>query len=671
MKRPCSQKEFSDASPELHASPGRWQRSGRMPKSQDDSANSTPGFRQTGDDSGRLRLLMTLGLCVASVSTGALAVSSILATRLPGCGGSMQGATLAPAGWGGCEDAGSSVWGTLTFRSVSVSTALVGLGAYVAAAVLLWMSAPGAAATRWVLRVLMVTSLVFVGAAVAQKFWCPYCMAAHVGVMVAWIGAEWGSRTSAVQPARRTAAKAWTSAVVAGVVLVASGAVVEHVVREARAKAASEQAAQAIVQKQEPSAAERAIPADGKEVREPTAAAQRFTGRYRLGDPLARARIVVISDFQCADCQKLERELMDLAQRPGVSLTMKHFPFCRDCNPNVPRTLHANACWAARAAEAAGMLGGESGFWAMHHWLFARGGGFTEAELRSHVAAQGLAVDQFMAAFTGRETLERVKADVAEAMTLGISRTPMVFVNGVECTGWEHVGTVTRIVSAVLEANVPSDPSATDQPPRAKEKYLAMWRSARVETSANPATRQRGDGLAKIQVVGDYQESDTRELCAILNEILVEGWSAGFAFHHYPADPACNPSIPRKMNDRACELSTLVLACGIAGGDQAYWKAHDHVLRMQNLHVSAGALASETASAAGVSVELVSRSLSGAQTILARQIAETAKVQISELPTLFINGKRMARWKGGVDSRELLRAAIIEACNGAKSLPPP
>jgi hypothetical protein len=258
-------------------------------------------------------------------------------------------------------------------------------------------------------------------------------------------------------------------------------------------------------------------------------------------------------------------------------------------------------------------------------------------------------------------------------MTLGISRTPMVFINGVECGGWESAGTVTRIVEAVLEANLPGDVNATDQPPRAKEKYLAMWRAARIETSAMPGGRQRGDGLAKIEVVGDYQESGTRELCAILDGILAEGWSTEFTFHHYPADPACNPAIPRTMNDRACELSTLVIAAGVAGGDDAYWKAHDAALVLAGSAPIPVDLVTPLAHAAEIDVaHLRDQSmLNGARHRLSAAVAKTAAISISELPTLFINGKRVARWKGGVDSQDLIRELIKEACGGAKRQPRP
>ncbi|MBU6412352.1 MAG: thioredoxin domain-containing protein [Planctomycetes bacterium] len=649
-----------------------------MPQSHDHSARSTPGFRPSPRIVAYGDTLAVVGLLLALCSTGVLAYANLSGASLPGCGGAAQGTSLAPAGWGGCAEAGASAWGQVSFGGFTLSTALVGLATYCGALVLMKLAGAGSRSTRWSMRVLLAMSIFFIAVAIKYQVWCPYCLAAHVGVLLAWIGTEIAASD---EPAQN---KAWLAAVATLALVVVTGGVIESSAARKRSESASAAAASVIMQKNrlsEPTADRLTAPVPTPvqaavilpHASEPEVAA-RFTGRYQQGSKTPKVRIVVISDFQCADCQKLERELVQVAALPNVSLSMKHFPFCRDCNPNVPRTLHANACWAARAAEAGGIVAGESGFWLMHHWLFAKGGSFTEAELRSGVAEMGLPVDQFMAAFTGRESLDRVKADVAEAMSLGISRTPMVFVNGVECTGWESPGTVSRIVTAVLQAtaNTSWDQSWTDQPPRALEKYVSMWRSAPVQMNTQNV-RRRGDGLAKIDLVGDYQESGTREMHAIIAEILAEGWSASFAFHHYPADPACNPSIPRKMNDRACELAKGVIAAGLIGGDAAYWKAHDQAIALGAMNPIPADIIRPLATAAQVDLGQIQDPLTtnGVNLRLSQCVASASTLSITELPTLFVNGRRVARWKGGVDSRELIRKVIIEACGNVKGIPSP
>ena len=90
-----------------------------------------------------------------------------------------------------------------------------------------------------------------------------------------------------------------------------------------------------------------------------------FTGRYRQGPEKAVYRIVLYTDYQCPDCFKVEDDIVQLMKtRSDISLSTKHFPFDKDCNPNMSMTLHGGACLAASMAEAAGLLNGNDGFWA-------------------------------------------------------------------------------------------------------------------------------------------------------------------------------------------------------------------------------------------------------------------------------------------------------------------
>ena len=77
-------------------------------------------------------------------------------------------------------------------------------------------------------------------------------------------------------------------------------------------------------------------------------------GRYFLGSQTAPVLVTVVSDYQCPSCRQIDAQLRAMtAGRDDVSITMRHFPFCTDCNKHIDKTRHANACYAARAAEAA------------------------------------------------------------------------------------------------------------------------------------------------------------------------------------------------------------------------------------------------------------------------------------------------------------------------------
>src|SRR5690606_18544077 len=121
------------------------------------------------------------------------------------------------------------------------------------------------------------------------------------------------------------------------------------------------------------------------------------------------------------DCQDIERQVEALlAQRSDLSVSHKHFPMCTDCNVYMGRAnMHRNACWAARAAEAAGIVGGNDAFWKMHHWLFEVKGYFeTNADLERGLQRVGFALEQrkrFYEVLNSEQSLEPVKADIEEA----------------------------------------------------------------------------------------------------------------------------------------------------------------------------------------------------------------------------------------------------------------
>lgn len=73
----------------------------------------------------------------------------------------------------------------------------------------------------------------------------------------------------------------------------------------------------------------------------------------------------------------------------------------------------------------------------MHRWLFDRGGGFTDQELNDGLTQLGYDPKVFIPVMTGEGTLRPVQQDIDEAQVLGISGTPMVFINGIELKGWE------------------------------------------------------------------------------------------------------------------------------------------------------------------------------------------------------------------------------------------
>jgi protein-disulfide isomerase len=321
-----------------------------------------------------------------------------------------------------------------------------------------------------------------------------------------------------------------------------------------------------------------------------------FSGRWRKGPEEAAIRIVMLTDYQCPDCKRLETEAEELFKsRKDLSLAIKHFPMCKDAAPGVPcnkyitRTLHQNACWGARAAEAAGILAGDDGFFKMHDWLFSRGGSFTDAELKAALPALGFDPTSFVAVMSGPETLRRVQADIEDGIALGLNYTPMIFVNGVELKGWNVPKAITKTVEQVAAANPPPRTASADRPVLAATKYIEDWREQRARPMP-PEKTVRALGAdataAKVLVVvfGDLQEENTARIDEEIRDALRTLPSARYIFRHFPVCKDCNPTLPAQvpeasLHPMACKAASAAEAAGGIAGNDGYWKMHTWLLK--------------------------------------------------------------------------------------------
>lgn len=156
-----------------------------------------------------------------------------------------------------------------------------------------------------------------------------------------------------------------------------------------------------------------------------------------LGDPNAAHELVLFSDLQCPACRrfehKLTREIMPL-WKGRLKVTFRHYPLCTDCN-SVSKNKHPQACNAAYAVEAAGIVGGAPAFHNMHDLILSRSvelaqPGFALQRFHDFAAELGLSADAFASAFAGQEVRDIVQVDVKQARALGITGTPTIYVDG-------------------------------------------------------------------------------------------------------------------------------------------------------------------------------------------------------------------------------------------------
>lgn len=571
----------------------------------------------------RTPLTPALALAAAAAAALVLALDVLDLVRAPGCGRD-----------GACASAARSAFGHVP--GLDWPTAFAGL-AWFTALLAAWLAARG----RWTRGFRgfacagALPSLVLTGALLALGHLCPWCLAAHAANFVfAWRVFR--------APAPRAAERApWL--VFAVVFAAASGAL-------AFARVTARERAHDL--------AERELARSTAELRAaPEDAHARFTGRWRTGAEAARARVVVFTDYQCPDCQRVERELdAYLAAHADTSLSVKHFPMCPECNRHAPN-LHPNACWAARAAEVAGALGGNDGFWRMHRWLFARAGSFTKAELEAALPALGFDAQSFQRALNAPESLAGITADVEEAMALGLARTPLVYVNGVELRGWDAPGAIARGLDAAQSA-----PGAVDRPAGAREKILGDWRAEPVHTFA-PALFPRWlgprDAPVTITLFGDYQDEFTVAADRELRALALARDDVRYTYRHFPANTACNPGLPRTLHPLSCLAALGAELAGALQGESGYWVMHDWLMEHREGFDDARLLAE--AQALGIEETTFWEVLKSAElgAAITDDVAAATELGVDTIPAIWIDGKRLMRWQSGSES--LFPVVIDEA----------
>ncbi len=516
----------------------------------------------------------------------------------------------------------------------------------------------------WLARLGVLMSLVYLATIihgyVSGKGYCPYCLASHVGNLVMWLSLEIGmfmSRSSVLGAARR--GFGWP-AVIAGFIAFAGstaalGALeMAHMAEmEAKDRLEAERTEREIREQAERAraVAEQVQQQEQKQPWGPNG----FRGRYLIGPEKAPVRLVMFTGYQCPDCRFFETQAEQLLAKHGDKLSMSvfHFPM---------EALHANAMWAARAAEAAGIIAGSKAalegqdekkaatdaFWKMHKWLFEVKGSFTRDELVAKLPQLGFTdTEGFLKVMTGGRTEQIVKADSQLGDDLGLYFTPMMFVNGVEVRGWRtNTNALTQAVDAAIAANPPAADARGDRPALASQKYFEDWTNeTRRVLPDNKPDRTQGpkDAPVHVLVFGDYNEPNTKKVDSLVRGFL-KTKPIRYEFRHYPGARECNPSLPKDFFVNGCLTAKAAETAGRLGGAEGFWKMHEFLFQnvegisLQRVRLGAKTLGFEAAAfdqafASGEVGVAVQNDVMAGQGIGLRAI-----------PTVYVNGKWVERW---------------------------
>ena len=390
--------------------------------------------------------------------------------------------------------------------------------------------------------------------------------------------------------------------------------------------------------------------------------------RHTIGPENAPVQIVIFTDYQCPDCKRYEGELVRVIHsRDDVSLSIKHFPMNADCNTFMKgRTLHGNACWAARAAEAASILGGEEGWEKMHTWLFEQGGSFTDQTFNGDLVSLGFNPKEFIPVMMGNETLERVKEDVSDAIDLGLSYTPMIFINGVEYL-WYFRGQQESIDSLVSKAvDAVKNGNQIQSPPSATEKMFEDWRRGKEYVPPGTDTLQwMGSGDIEVVVWGDYQEPYARELNKEATTLAENNANVKYSFRHFPIDESCNAGVSGyvKKYDGSCALSRVVESVSLLGDNDNRWEMHNWIVS-QEAPVSLPLALEYASSLVGEDVQTIQEVMNSAEVGAKMRVDILSKNQVRRrgAPILTIQNKYVPKWKNdGITANEFLQGLVDRA----------
>ena len=160
--------------------------------------------------------------------------------------------------------------------------------------------------------------------------------------------------------------------------------------------------------------------------------------RLELGSPNGAMQVVAYIDYQSSHTKRLDASLASLTKTYGEKLSVKvrHFPICKECNLSVEKNTNPEACRLAKSVEAAQTLGGTKAAIAMHRWILQQPSPASDKKLTKHLAAIGIGdKDEFFKTRDGSQTLSVVMSDIIEGRSIGVTKSPTIFVNGTRLPG--------------------------------------------------------------------------------------------------------------------------------------------------------------------------------------------------------------------------------------------
>lgn len=431
---------------------------------------------------------LRLGGALAAVLVGG-ALSFVLLLRHHGLDAGALGAAVCDPANSGCEAVAASAWSA----AFGVPLAAVGLAFFVSLALLLGFSLavgaplrsrPARLALRLVALALLADLFLFGVQAFSIGAYCSLCLwtyAANAAAFAGLLPAGFRGRPPLPALAAASARPLWDRAapafwVVASVV--AAAVLFFDRGLGARAESSDPDLSLLGVRSAAPDASSSVkaagfLPAPGSAapVRPPQWRVPPFQQQPVREIPLdgvpfrgaagAPVRIVTFSDFLCPSCRRFALAFDQYAEGPTgphVALYYRSYPLDDDCAEHLPRALHPGACEVARGAACAAR---QDRFWEYHDRVYLAPPVEPTADDVVRIAeVAGLDADEFRVCLDSPEADAAVAADIAEAMRLGVTGTPTIFINGRRVPGLDQFADAVLWELAEAGIEVPPDGEA-------------------------------------------------------------------------------------------------------------------------------------------------------------------------------------------------------------------
>jgi len=386
------------------------------------------------------------------------------------------------------------------------------------------------------------------------------------------------------------------------------------------------------------------------------------------GKATAPVTVVIISDYQCPFCTRVEPTLKQIRDTYGpdkVRMVWK----------NQPLAFHNRARPAADASMTVFGIAGSDAFWKFHDLAFANQQNLTDENFEKWAQESGADVAKYKAALAAKKYTAKVDEDMALANKIGANGTPAFRINGVTVSGAQPFDAFKKVIDQQLEeagkalkaGTKPADLYTT----LTKKNYAAPEKQPEQKKDAPPAEDDKtvwkvpvdpkdpvmgpADALVTIVEWSDFQCPFCKRVEATMKQIT----------DTYKQDVRVIwKDNPLPFHNRAKPAATLARTAYELKGDKGFWAAHAALFENQTDLEDSGL--EKVAGTVGIPWSTVKANIASDKYKdgMAASMDLAADLNARGTPHFFINGRRLS----GAQPFEAFKKIIDEEITKTKAL---